>query len=88
LNSEEQIKDLTTNIEQLRRQRAEILAQQQQATTRLKELSTNLKLSAGQATDAFRLQTDQIFQQNLKNYSEASAALVVLESKFLPNHPH
>ncbi len=87
LNSEDQIKDLTTNIEQLRRQRAEILAQQQQANTRLAQLSSNLKLSAGQATDAFALQTDQIFQQNLKNYSDASAALVVLESKFLPNHP-
>ncbi|MCC5652797.1 hypothetical protein LC609_23900 [Nostoc sp. XA013] len=87
LNSEEQIKDLATNIEQLRRQRAEIIAQQQQATTRLKQLSANLKLSAGQVTDAFTLQTDQIFQQNLKNYSDASAALVVLESKFLSNHP-
>ena len=87
LNSEDQIKDLTTNIEQLRRQRAEILAQEQQATTRLKQLSTNLKLSAGQATEAFVLQKDQIFQQNLKNYSDASAAVVVLESKFLSNHP-
>ncbi len=87
LNSDDQIKNLTTNIEQLRRQRAEIVAQQQQATTRLKELSTNLKLSAGQATDAFTLQTDQIFQQNLKNYSDASAAMVILEAKFLPNHP-
>jgi uncharacterized protein involved in exopolysaccharide biosynthesis len=87
LNSEEQIKDLTTNIEQLRRQRAEVLAQQQQASTRLAQLSANLKLSAGQATDAFTLQSDQIFQQNLKNYSDASATVVILESKFLPNHP-
>lgn len=87
LNSDAQIKDLTTNIEQLRRQRAEIQAQQQQASTRLAQLSANLKLSAGQATDAFVLQTDQIFQQNLKNYSESSAAVVALESKFLPSHP-
>ncbi|OUL33339.1 hypothetical protein BV372_16740 [Nostoc sp. T09] len=87
LSSDNQITDLTTNIEQLRRQRAEILAQQQQASTRLAQLSANLKLSAGQATDAFTLQSDQIFQQNLKNYSDASAAVVVLESKFLPNHP-
>ncbi|MEI2580822.1 GumC family protein [Scytonema sp. PRP1] len=87
LNSDDQIKDLTTNIEQLRRQRAEILAQQQQASTRLRQLSASLKLSAGQATDAFVLQSDQIFQQNLKDYSEASAAVVVLESKFLPIHP-
>jgi uncharacterized protein involved in exopolysaccharide biosynthesis len=87
LNSGDQIKDLTTNIEQLRRQRAEILAQEQQATTRLGELSTNLKLSSRQATDAFKLKSDQIFQQNLKNYSDSSAALIVLESKFLPTHP-
>jgi uncharacterized protein involved in exopolysaccharide biosynthesis len=87
LNSANQINDLTTNIEQLRRQRAEILASQQQANARLQQLSANLKLSAPQATDAFVLQTDQVFQQNLKNYSEASAAVVVLESKFLPNHP-
>ncbi|OUL26832.1 hypothetical protein [Nostoc sp. 106C] len=87
LNSDEQIKDLTTNIEQLRRQRAEIQAQQQQASTRLAQLSANLKLSPGQATDAFVLQTDQIFQQNLKNYSESSGAVVALESKFLPSHP-
>ncbi len=87
LNSDNQIKDLATNIEQLRKQRAEILAQQQQASARLLQLSDNLKLSSEQATDAFVLQTDQIFQQNLKNYSEASAALVVLKSKFFPNHP-
>lgn len=87
LSSDNQISDLTTNIEQLRRQRAEIVAQQQQASTRLKELSTNLKVSAGQATDAFVIQTDQIFQQNLKDYSEASATLDILNGKFLPNYP-
>ncbi|MDM9379593.1 hypothetical protein QUB80_02605 [Chlorogloeopsis sp. ULAP01] len=87
LNSEAQISDLTSNIEQLRRQRAEIVAQQQQTTARFRQLSTNLKVSSEQASDAFSLQTDQIFQQNLKNYSDASAALVVLESKFLSDHP-
>lgn len=87
LNSNEQISELTANIEHLRRQRAEILAQQQQATSRLRQLSANLNLSPQQATDAFVLQTDQIFQQNLKDYSESSAAVVVLSSKFLLNHP-
>jgi uncharacterized protein involved in exopolysaccharide biosynthesis len=87
LSSDAQISDLTTNIEQLRRQRAEIVAQQQQASTHLGELSTNLKVSAGQATDAFVIQTDQIFQQNLKDYSEASATLDILNAKFLPNYP-
>jgi capsular polysaccharide biosynthesis protein len=70
LSSDAQISDLTTNIEQLRRQRAEIVAQQQQASTRFGELSTNLKLSAGQATDAFVIQTDQIFNLNWQDYVE------------------
>ena len=87
LNSSEQVTALSSNIETLRRQRAEILAQHQQASTRLKEISASLKISTQQAEDAFVLQTDQIFQQNLKDYSETSAALVVLSSKFLPNHP-
>ena len=87
LNSNDQITALSNNIEGLRKERAQILAQQQQASTRLKEISAKLKLSPQQAVDAFVLQTDQIFQQNLKNYSETSAVLVVLESKLLPNHP-
>jgi len=87
LNSNDQLKELSENIEQLRRQRAEIIAQQQQASNRLRQLSSTLNLSVQQATDAFILQTDQIFQQNLKDYSEASANLDVLSSKFLPNHP-
>jgi uncharacterized protein involved in exopolysaccharide biosynthesis len=87
LTSDEQIKELTSNVEQLRKQRAELTAQQQQASSRLQELSGNLKMSSGQATDAFTLQTDRQFQQNLKNYSEANVNLEVLGSKFLPNHP-
>jgi len=87
LNSNDQIKALSNNIEQLRAQRAEILAQQQQSSGRLKQLSANLNLSSQQATDAFTIQTDQIFQQNLKAYSESSGALVVFGSKYSSNHP-
>ena len=87
LSGNEQLTELSSNIEDLRRQRAEILAQQQQANTRLRETSVSLNISDQQAADAFVLQADQIFQQNLKNYSEASAALVVIGSKFLNNHP-
>jgi hypothetical protein len=63
LNSNDQIKALSNNIEQLRAQRAEILAQQQQSSGRLKQLSANLNLSSQQATDAFTIQTDQIFSK-------------------------
>lgn len=87
LSGNEQVISLSTNIELLRKQRAEIVAQQQQANARLQQLSNNLNLSPKQAADAFALQTDQLFQQYLQTYNEANAALVVLESKFLPANP-
>lgn len=87
LSSSDQLKALSDNIEQLRRQKAETLGQYQQASARLQQLSANLNSSGQQATDAFVLQSDQIFQQNLKDYSETSAALDTLSSKFLPDHP-
>lgn len=87
LSSIDQITNLSNNIEQLRRQQAEILAQQKQANTRLSQLSSNLNLSVQQAADAFVLQTDQLFQQHLKAYTDASAIVVALSSKFLPSAP-
>lgn len=87
LNSTEQVETISTNIEQLRRQRAEFAAQQAQAEGRLQKLSRNLGLNAMEAAEAFKLQVDQIFQQNLKDFSEATAILKVQTAKFGPNHP-
>jgi len=87
LNSNDQIKELSNNIEQLRQKRAEIVAQQQQAGGRSSQLSTNLNLSSQQATDAFAIQSDQLFQQDLKAYSDSSAAIVTFGSKYSSNHP-
>lgn len=87
LNSSDQLKALSDNIEQLRRQRAEIISQQREASGRVAQLAANLKLSNQEAADAFVLQTDQIFQDNLKNYSETTSSLTTLSTKFLPNHP-
>ncbi len=87
LNSNDQLKALSDNIENLRKQRAEILAQQQQSNARMKQLTSNLNLSEREAADAFALQTDQVFQQNLRNYSEASTNVVALSARFLPDHP-
>jgi uncharacterized protein involved in exopolysaccharide biosynthesis len=87
LNTGQQVTELSASIEYLRRQKAEILAQQQQASDRLKQLSTDLNISTQQAADAFVLKSDQVFQQNLKDYSETKAGLDILNSKFLPNAP-
>jgi uncharacterized protein involved in exopolysaccharide biosynthesis len=87
INSIEQVEALSTNIEVLRRDRAQISSQQAQAQARVEKLSQSLGLTAAEAADAFKLQADQIFQQNLRDYSEATAVLKVESSKFGPNHP-
>lgn len=87
LNSNQQVAELSSNIESLRKQRADVLSQQQLAYTRMTQLSTNLTLTPQQAGAAYALQTDQLFQQNLKDYTTASANLVVLSSRFQPAYP-
>lgn len=85
--SNAQVEQLLASIAQLRKQRADILVQQQQKSTRLKEISANLNVTAPQATDAFILKADELFQQYLKDYTATTTKLVVLNAKYLPNHP-
>ena len=87
LNSNEQLRDLTSNLESLRRQQAETVAQQQQTTARVKQLTADLDLSTPQAVDALRLQSDPVFQQYLADYSRTSAELNKLRSKYLIDTP-
>ena len=87
LNSEEQLKSLVVNIEELRRQRSELAAQQQQSIAQVSELSDNLSLSSSQASDAFVLQADPLFQNYLKNYSDANSDLIKATAKLTQDHP-
>jgi uncharacterized protein involved in exopolysaccharide biosynthesis len=87
LSSLEQVDALSGNIEQLRRQRAEFASQRSRADASLRKLSAELGLSPAEAAEAFKLQADKIFQQTLRDYSEAVATLEVQSSKFGPNHP-
>ncbi len=87
LNSEEQLKSMAVNIEELRRQRSELAAQQQQSQAQVSELSDNLNLSSNQASDAFVLQADQLFQNYLKNYSEANGQLIKERARLTAAHP-
>ncbi len=87
LNSDEQLRSLAVNIEELRRQRSELTAQQQQSSAQVSELSDNLSLSSSQASDAFVLQADQLFQNFLKNYSEANSELIKASAKLTQAHP-
>lgn len=87
LSSTEQLSHLSTNIEQLRRQKSEVLAQQQQADSTVRQLSADLNLSAQEAADAFTLQTDATFQKYVQDYSLSNATFVSSSAKFLPTHP-
>jgi uncharacterized protein involved in exopolysaccharide biosynthesis len=87
LSSDEQIKELATNIENLRRQRAELIGDQQKVTLRRDTLRDNLNLDAGEATNSLALQSDPLFQQTIKNYSEVTAQLASLEALYRSNNP-
>lgn len=87
LASDAQIEQLSASIEQLRQKRAELLAQERDTTAQLSELSANLNLSASQATDAFALKADKLYQQYRQEYSTATSTLGVLNTRYGPNHP-
>ncbi|NJL09981.1 MAG: hypothetical protein HC908_06770 [Calothrix sp. SM1_7_51] len=87
LSTNEQISTFAVNIEALRRQKAELLAQERQYNSRLVQLSTNLDISPQNVARAFALQSDPVFQKYLQNYSEVRANLTNLKAKFLPTHP-
>jgi uncharacterized protein involved in exopolysaccharide biosynthesis len=87
LASKEQIDQLASSIETLRRLRIEAIAQQRDATARSQQLSGNFKLSSELATEAFALRADPLFQASLREYSEATTQLAAVSSKFGPNHP-
>jgi DNA-binding NarL/FixJ family response regulator/capsule polysaccharide export protein KpsE/RkpR len=87
LDSGDQLRDLSVNIESLRRQKSEVLGQAQDSSAQLQQLSSSLGISPQQAGDAFVLQSDAIFQQYLLGYSKTSAELGTLQSSLAPTHP-
>lgn len=87
LNSTDQTSNLTSNIEQLRKQRSETIALKQKTQSRFKELQSSLGLSTQEAADAIVLQSDPEFKEYLGNYSLVSRELVNLKAKFSANHP-
>jgi DNA-binding NarL/FixJ family response regulator/uncharacterized protein involved in exopolysaccharide biosynthesis len=87
LSSIEQNTNLTYNIEDLRKQQAETVAQEEKITSRFNELRASLGLSAQEATEALMLQSDPKFKEYIASYGEVSRELVNLKAKFSENHP-
>ncbi|AFZ01807.1 GumC family protein [Calothrix sp. PCC 6303] len=88
LSFPEQVGNLSSNIEQLRRQLAETKAQEELTSKRIQELVRVLGLSPQEAADAFFLHADQVFQQNLKDYSQAASKRELLLADLTSNHPN
>lgn len=85
--SDNQITQISNTVEELRRQRAATLGNRRQSNARLSQIVRTTKLNPSQAADAFALKEDPLFRLHVQNYSEANAALTVLNSKFGPKHP-
>jgi DNA-binding NarL/FixJ family response regulator/uncharacterized protein involved in exopolysaccharide biosynthesis len=88
LDSGDQLRDRSMNIETLRKEQAESVAQYREVSDQINQLSANLGLSPQEGADAFILQSDALFQQYLLGYSKTSAALASLESTYFKDHPN
>lgn len=89
-SSAQQVVGVLSSIEQLRKERAQMLAQQQHSEARLQQLmadASNSNLPPQQVADALKLQSDLQFQQILSNYAQAKATLVELGAKLTPDNP-
>ena len=86
-STDAQVEQLSSSIEQLRREQVQTMAQLEQANANLNQLSNSLQLTPQQATEAYKLQTDPYFQQLLRDYGESSAAVVGLSSRYTSDNP-
>ena len=88
ISTDEQIKNLTDNIENLRRQKAELAAQQEGAAKRYSQLSTDVKNLGDRGTgDAYKLAGDSVYQTYRTRYAQAQSSLTDLSNRFTPSHP-
>lgn len=87
LSSEEQIKQLASNLEDLYRQQAELSAQEQGLNNLSQQLGQELELSSAEATAAYQLLEDDVYQQQQAQYAQARAELANLLSRFTAENP-
>lgn len=87
LSSQQQLQDLSSNIEELRRNHAETVARLEETKTRFLQISAHLGLSAQDAASALVLRSDELFQSYLKDYTTNSAQLATLGARFSDSHP-
>ena len=88
ISTDEQIKNLTDNLENLRRQKAESAAQQSGLAKRYLQLSKDVaSLGAANTGDAYKLSGDSVYQQYRAGYAQARSSLTNLTDRFTSSHP-
>lgn len=87
LSLTEQLNYASENLEELRRANAEAVAEFEQITARVQQLSSSLGLSVSEVADALVLQSNSLFQQYLSDYTKAATELTELNGKYTPASP-
>lgn len=88
ISTDEQIKNLTDNIESLRRQKAELAAQQKGLGNRYVQLNGDVSnLASPNTGDAYKLSADLVYQQHQTRYAQLQSSLISSLDRFTPDHP-
>lgn len=83
----EQFNQFTTSLEDVKIKLFELKAENSRLMGERDQLTKTLNLTAKQASDALLLQTDPVFQENMKHFAQADAMLGKEILKMGENHP-
>lgn len=86
-DSDQQLQELSTTIEQLRRVRSENYAKAKGLGGRLARLDSEVELNTQAATDRYKLTGDPVYQKLLSEYGRFKAELTQASALLSPQHP-
>ncbi len=87
ITSDEQVRQLASNLEELYRQKAELSAQERGLNNLSQELGRELNLSSTETNYAYQLLEDEIYQKQLQQHAQAKSELTSLLSRFTSQNP-
>ena len=87
LSADSQIENLASGIEQLRQQYSQALAEERGLGGRVEQLAQAINESSAGAGDAYRLQSDPVYQSQFDEYGTVAAEYADLSSQLGPQHP-
>ncbi|MBW8185239.1 GumC family protein [Shewanella nanhaiensis] len=87
LVSLDQFKELALTIERLRHNRVNMVSKLQGVIASQKMLEMHLSLNAKQAADLLKLKNDQLYQQLLVIYTQATTTLAEFSGRYGKKHP-